>query len=432
MREIRRSRLPLFLGSLLGLAVSSVGVRWSVGPFNASLLVGFLALSIIGVLHFDVLSRYRLRVLDIALIVFVVVMYLTELVNAEQLIRGANPYLSYMWTFYLFAYISVRLVVQSKEALVSFLNGFVVVAPFMSIFAMLQTLRVPTVVDLTLSLTSGGASALSQFGDEARLVRSTGLIGHWTGFGSYLCVATLALLVLMSLDGSSVRRVAFLLLIGLGITTTYTFSVIFIYLGLVACHYLQMRKPARLFILTILGIFLALFAFGDAIMRRITEQYGANNGAFASSAGLIPETLVYRMRVWGNETIPAISERPLTGWGHAVYGELGEWPIGPHSILWTSPESQWFGILMQGGILGGTVLLFVIWACIALARQLPSAQRLLFYVFIFSCVFVSFTVPQFTNTGLPYALIVLLGGVSCLTRENLRHTNSRGHALMKA
>lgn len=397
-----------FVGLLLGISASVVGVRFSVASLNLSSWIVLVSLVITIARHPQRLISYRFGTADYAILAFIFIMLSTEVLNAEQLLREVNPYIAVNWAFLYAAYLATRIVCMSHDESVRFLEGVVLLAPFISIFGILQTIQIPLVIDITMAATSGGASALERFTEDDKLIRATALIGHWTGFGSYLTAMTVGILVLVRLKGTTIRTIGSLIVLGLGIIATLTFSVIICYFILVITFFLSRRQLGRL------ALFLAMFGsgaavwFGDVINQRLFQQYGQNSGAYASSSGIIPETLVYRISIWVNETIPSILERPLFGWGNGVYSAGHTWPINPTDIVWNSPESQWFGIAMQAGVAGLTGLAFVVISMFVVIRNFMSGLRLLATIYILVCLVTSFTVSQFTNAGLPGVLVLLL------------------------
>jgi O-Antigen ligase len=404
------------VAGMLGLAAAIVGVSVRIGPLRIwHLLVVAASLLCLSGSARKALHDVRLSGVDCAVAVYCSVRVVLELWNAAEL--GHTPRLDALAQSVLvgLAYTCARITVDRSDSRARFLLMFSLPGVGSAMVGVLQVIAPIHLTVLTLALTDSDSvlvrSAAGQF------VRATGLVGHWTGFGAYLCGTAAALLVVASSAevGRYGRRFAAvgIAACGLSCLATLTFSVALWFVSLlVLCGLRQRRRVMILAAGSVLLCSAAAWAYWDVIQARLFEQYDRRSGSFSGAVGFVPETLVYRWRVWQEQTIPAILERPLTGWGQGVYIELGQWPNGPTTVLWPSAESQWFLTLMTGGlvelaVLG--VLLGSVWR--ALRRTWSPGSRVMFTSLMMAMTTAA-TVPVFTNVGFPLTFWVGVAAVS--------------------
>ncbi|WP_264796401.1 O-antigen ligase family protein [Arthrobacter mangrovi] len=396
--------------------MSTVGVTSRLGPLSISEI--FFSCAILSSLLFNArrIPTYRPGKVELGILFFVLTTLVLELINSLALGHEPAFYLTYNWTIYLFAVFAARLCLASRGELRSFLGGFVLLVPLAAVIALMQLLDNPTISRTILEL-APNAGAMARL-EEGAPPRASGLIGHWTGLGSYLVAMAVAVLALtlMSASRSNYRMIA-LGVIGLGVLSTFTFSVIITYILVVAVYFIKTKRGLILLLLSGIFGFVASAFLADSLAFRVFQQYGDNAGAFSSSSGLIPETVMFRFSIWINETLPAVLERPVTGWGQGVYIQFGQWTHFPEDLLWRSPESQWFSVLMQGGLLLLVVIGYVIVQLWRAASMQESQLAVVLKTFLLLCVATAFTVPQFTNAGLPAVLFVLFGALERVARS---------------
>lgn len=400
------------VGIMLGTSAAIVGVQWHVVPLSPSQLIVIAAAALVVFKYPERVRKYQPNMIDCSMVVFIFIMLTVEVFNAQQLLREPAPYVSFTWLGLYLAFIAARLTSETREECLSLLGGMLIMAPIVAVLGVLQTLNLPWVINLTVLLTEGGPSALDRYLEEGMLVRATGLTGHWTGFGSYLAAMALCAVVRMRLFGSHWRSILSLAVIGAGVVSTLTISVIAIYASVVVLYFVGEKRIGRLALFMAVSVGVVASTFSDEVTRRFDQQYGSGATSMAASSGIIPETLVFRMSVWKNETIPAISERFLSGWGAGVYGGRTGWLITPDTIVWKSSESQWFGIFMQAGFLGFIAMTFLLVSFFIVIRYFPRGARGMVTCFLLFCFMTSLTVSVFTNAGLGGALIPLLGALS--------------------
>jgi hypothetical protein len=288
----------------------------------------------------------------------------------------------------------------------------------LSALAVLQAFRVSAATDLVLSITDsqGAESRL----DRGAFPRATGLVGHWTGFGAWLCVMTAVLLVVLWLgqNGRAARRLvgASVLACGIGIIATLTLAPLLIYLLLLAHSALRFRVSPSAVLTGAIASGVVTWATWGLLSVRLEQQFGNNPGGFAQSTGLLPESFVYRTHIWATETIPAFLSRPMTGWGLDVYGDRAGWVEVPRQLVWSSPESQWLRAAMVGGLVGLALLVLLLgaaWGALAARPRTVAPLRLLLLVVLVG----SITVPMITNAGFPGAFWAAAGAIAAMPRK---------------
>lgn len=403
--------VPWLVGVLLGLSAGTVGVRLGIGPIRLSSLLTLAAVCLaIASVGINGLLAYRPSRIESAAYLFVVGGIVLELYNSIQLEHQPRFDTSLQWLFYIVGFLAARLTIKNDGDRITLLRGLVLVAPFLAIIGIAQAVNYPPIVHFVLDITQS-SSALGRY-ERNEFTRATGLIGHWTGFGSYLIVMAVGILALNLLKSRLGQKdtkffVLRIVLVGLGILCTLTLSSIVAFF-LVTIVYLWKSRRLGLFSAgAIIAMGVSSSVIGDLLQRRLTDQFGYNPGALAQNDGLLPETLAYRFEIWSQQTIPAISERPLTGWGQGFFLEFGKWLNFPNYVTWQSAESQWLLSLINGGVVGLILMIFVVFEIYrGFARQERDIKSVL-TVFLLSCVATAFTVPQFTNAGLPAALLIL-------------------------
>lgn len=409
MRPILGARW--LVGLLLGLSVGTVGLKAGLGPIKTSSIFAIMAILLaIAFSGRTAILTYRPSKVELASAAFIVVAIVCELINAIQLNHPPRFDVPIQWLSYTVAFTGARLVIGNDEDRLQLLQGFLFFAPIFASIGLLQALNMTPVVQVVLDLTQS-TSAMGRF-ERDEFTRATGLVGHWTGFGAYLLAMTAALLsenILRRRNGvregsTFALRLA---LLGLGIIGTVTLSVILAYFFVVVIYLWKLRKIGTFGGLIVLAAGVASSALSDLLQRRLDDQFGYNPGALAEMNGILPETLAYRLTIWTTQTIPAILERPLSGWGQGLYIEFGRWLDFPSYLTWRSAESQWLLTMVTSGTAVTALLLVVVYHISSAFRAQKGALRSILVAFIVACFLVSFTVPIFTNNGLPAALMVI-------------------------
>jgi PST family polysaccharide transporter len=138
---------------------------------------------------------------------------------------------------------------------------------------------------------------------------------------------------------------------------------------------------------------------GSFLAHRLGAQFSTTAGT--GRPAFIPQTLGFRWQVWTGQYIPAILQRPITGWG----------VILPHSIRWPNPESQYIGYLIEGGVpllvMFGFLFDGMICEAKRVTRSLDHVDRALGEALLVTVVLlgvVNFNWPFLSNGGMPQML----------------------------
>lgn len=233
-------------------------------------------------------------------------------------------------------YRSLKVTLRTSEERHLALRILFVAAGAVALLAVFQEVHVPGVVSLIYKLT-GSASARGQGG----IVRATGPFTNWAALAGYL--VPLILIALCLGLGDTVRshrkfQFALAMLLLLGLLFTAELSVITTLLVgscVIGARYGRGRTMLRW-----LGIGLVVMVLGAGpfLGHRLGAQFSISAGT--GRPAFIPQTLGFRWMIWTGQYIPAILQRPFTGWGVVL----------PSSIRWPDSESQYINFLIQGGI----------------------------------------------------------------------------------
>ena len=98
---------------------------------------------------------------------------------------------------------------------------------------------------------------------------------------------------------------------------------------------------------------LSIIVVGPVIGNRLTNQFGSVAGS--SKSTLEPQTVSFRTDVWTQQYLPAVAQRPLDGYGLQL----------PATISWPYPESQYIGLLIEGGYPLLIMYLCLLWGAFA-------------------------------------------------------------------
>ncbi|MFC9978798.1 O-antigen ligase family protein [Gordonia sp. NPDC127522] len=331
--------------------------------------------------------------------------------------------------FWFLSFVAACSVVTNSETAESLIKGFILPVFLAVPLAVAQVLDIEPVIRFTTLVVSGRGVADSVA--EGELLRAGGLVGGWTSFGAYLTGVFAAAIALMILNRQrseplTILPLAVAVLCIVGLLTTLTFSTAIAFVVLLVGSARRLGFHPGVFAAAVGAVVLAVFAFGSRIRSRFAEQFDSSVGYVDWLPEWVPNTLGYRIFVWGSQTIPSILERPVTGWGNKVYlvtlqefGAADVDRIRPAGLEWSSAESQWLWTLMNSGVLG--LALLVILLCgilspIRLGWRSSEARWIALPVALLlaSNIAIAFTAIGLTNKGLPGTLWPLLGVVAAL------------------
>jgi PST family polysaccharide transporter len=233
-------------------------------------------------------------------------------------------------------YRSLRVTLRTREQRHLALRWLFISAGVVALLAVFQEIRVPTVASFIHRLT-GSVSPSGPGG----IVRATGPFVNWASLAGYLVPLVLVALCLglgnvVRSHKKSVFSFALLLLLALFFTAELSVIICF----LIGACVLGLRYGRGRTVMKWLALALAVMAVGAGsfLAHRLGAQFSTTAGT--GRPAFIPQTLGFRWQVWTGQYIPAILQRPLTGWG----------VILPHSIRWPDSESQYIGFLIEGGV----------------------------------------------------------------------------------
>ncbi len=416
----------MLVGLLLGSAAALVGVRLPVFGSFQGVSIALVILALVAAAdsrHKVPLRTLRVTGADLAFMSFYGLLITFEMLNAIQL--NHSPFLGVGLTV-LLAYLATwpaRMVITGVDSLREFMSGLTLASVPVSVIAVAQLLRIPGVNEFLTRFTESG-------GLESRLlagwdIRGTSTIGHWTALGGYLaCISAAACIELLLADHSHTVKLRPILVLGAslaGQVTTLTFATIAVAVAVVVVTVLRMRvRPS----LVIVGVGVATggwLVFGQKIAERVANQSGQSVYAVQEYAWL-PQTVGYRLNIWMTETLPAILQRPVTGWGSDVYAAKAKgWFESPASLVWVSPESEWMRTLVTVGV-AGLILQVILLVAVATAlfksrSAFPKSAMAPIATLFGGLLMISSLHSHLNNPGVPLILWPLLFAVIAAAQQ---------------
>ncbi len=275
-----------------------------------------------------------------------------------------------------------------------------------SLLALLQELHVGVVSRFLNTITGGLAAEITASMETGHSLRATGPFNNWAALAGYL-LPVLLVLCTLSFAGQirrhrrAVVAVGLCALIGLLVTIEISAMALLV-LGavLLARQYGLGRRVIRYAgAVLLVGVLVA----APFIAPRFAAEFSASPGS-SRPAG-VPQTLAFRWNVWTGQYLPAIGNRPLSGYGSEL----------PPSITWVYPESQYISYLIEGGL--PMLLLFgaLAWAMVEESRKAsrsedPFEQALgrAVAVSVGAMLVMNLIWPFLSNGGMPQVLWCLL------------------------
>ena len=188
-----------------------------------------------------------------------------------------------------------------------------------------------------------GADALALHAQQAGIeLRTTGPFPHWQMLTGYLFVIVVLAVVVQLAPGRGPLpgwlTTAVALLAGGAMIATGTFVTAFGALGAALVLGVWYRRLGRVTaVLTAMAI-AAATVFGSLVADRVAFSFSATPGS--DRGALVPQSVDYRVDLWSNELLPALSGRWLTGFG----------PDLPAGLSFTHTESMYLTLLFRGGV----------------------------------------------------------------------------------
>ncbi|UTM36546.1 hypothetical protein MX572_18790 [Rhodococcus pyridinivorans] len=286
--------------------------------------------------------------LDVAFFAFVLISAIIEFANSSFLRMGFSwSAIAGQFTA-IFAYGAVRLSVQRSDDVFVLVRGVVITA-------------LPVAIIGGLQLVAGHAfnrylvGATDSAGLERRLelgwpLRATSTIGHWTALSGYLTLtiaAACSLMLWLAHRSERYRWISVAIVIMfVAQLATVTFAPILVSVVVITATALQMRLKVSHIVIALFAAGAGYILFSAQLGHRLEQQLNAPK---AQQNSILPESVQYRMGIWERETIPAILEKPLMGWGVNVYNRISTGDA-PKQIYWSSPESEWMRTAIGQGL----------------------------------------------------------------------------------
>lgn len=415
------SRGVKLVGWLLGFSAALVGVRFPEAlaalPSPSTILI-FLALGVsVLCLRREDLPRLRGNIFDFAFLSYIGLLSFVEVFNAldvpHEVAVGAITTQLILWV----STWPARLVIRSQRDFRAFLLGLTLPAVLVSVLAIAQMLRIEAVAAwIATNVNAGGLESRLEAGRTD--IRATSTIGHWTALGGYLAVAgTLLCVELILRSGDHVRRTGVWLTVGIliifvGSVATLTFSTIAVLALVLLVTFLKLGARITWVVLGGAAGIVGWSVFGAEVAGRLDAQSVVSRQT-ADELQWLPSTVAYRVRIWQGETLPALDQRPLTGWGQAVY-DFPSWTQFPTSLSWASPESQWLGLAMRGGIVmlvAFVIVLILIFFVLHRSRASLGGGYIVVITMLVALLATGLINSPFSTNGVPQILWPAIGAV---------------------
>jgi O-antigen ligase len=272
-----------------------------------------------------------------------------------------------------------------------------------SLLALLQYAGVGSVSSLLASATGAGQLLEHQ---DAYGERMTGVFPHWQMLAGYLFVIVVVGLGALVMGARSLLPMwlvgAITALAAAAMITTGTFVTAIGALVAAVAFGVWQRRSGRVAVAVVLAATLAALAFGPLIEERV--QYSFQTAPGADRHALLPQSVDYRLDLWTEQMLPAVSGRWLTGYG----------PDIPASISFEYTESMYITLLFRGG-----VPLLLVYAALMLALG-AAAYRLsgaagtvdraigrVLLVLVALLAVLHLLEPYFVTSGLPHLVWIL-------------------------
>ena len=238
---------------------------------------------------------------------------------------------------YYLLYRIVMATISSEKQIVTVLKLSFIASIIVSIIGILQKLEVAPV---KIFLDTYYPSTVLHPGliTPATDLRITSTLESNSGLAAYLCFTLIVALACYTaqeqLKISPLLLAATLLLDSIALILTGTIAAfIGLTIGAVIVFLLVGRLPRLVFFIPV-GIALTVFIFPSFIVDRLAEWFGSGGQS------LLP-TFAERIRLWREIFLPAIGQHLFFGSG----------PAPAVDNLWVSEESQYFALLLRGGLL---------------------------------------------------------------------------------
>jgi hypothetical protein len=238
--------------------------------------------------------------------------------------------------------------------------------------------------------------------------RAASVFSIWLALAGYLLVVmVLAAALLLGGDTAVLPRWALIVVLALGfaallasltITVTIALAIAIIYL---AARY---RRLLQVAIGVCLAAVVSSLVFGSLVSQRVAAQQQSGH---QTGNSYLPQTLAYRIQIWREQYVGAMSGHWATGYG----------PTNPPNITWAHTESGYITLLLRGGIPYLAIAAVMLWFIVSRARSegaraiSPHRRALCEAAAILALlqVVINLTFPYLTDGGMPQPLWVVFG-----------------------
>jgi hypothetical protein len=389
-------------------------------------LIGVIGLTVL--LGMRRLAAVRFGLLEWLLLAYGVLWALLAVFNAvalgQHLTLAAWGSVFGQLQFFLL-YRTVRVTLRTPQQRRMGLGVLMVTTVPMALLAILQEANVAG-LRTSLATITGNANPLPTSG----IIRATGLFGNWAALAGYF-LPILLMLVALALAGHIKQRrriylgLGALMLIGLLLTAELS-VIICLILGLFVLG-VQYGRFRKMILWIGIAAAVSLLVVGPVLGQRLNNQFGFVAGS--NKSALVPQTVSFRETVWTQQYLPAIAERPLTGYGEKL----------PSTISWQYPESQYIALLIEGGYPLLVMYLCLLWGMFRQARRVsrsrdPVQQALgrSLAVCVVSLLLLGITWPFLSNGGLPQVLWCLFALSGPVTGQLGRWAHLRSYVATPA
>ncbi|GAC1657242.1 MAG: hypothetical protein NVS4B7_02330 [Ktedonobacteraceae bacterium] len=293
------------------------------------------------------LGKFRISAIDLAFALFLLteaifpvlaLYYHGESINltATDSIYGMSPLQTLLGPIqYYLLYRIVVATISSQKHIIVLLKLIFVTSIVVSIIGIAQKLS-PSV---NAFLATYYPTPVQSFVIAAQYQRITSTLQFYSGLGAYLTFTLILALACYTaqkhLNISPLLLMVTFLFDSIALVLTGTFAA---WIGLaigVVLVFLIIRRIPKTFIFVLIGIGLAAILFQTFLSSRLQDELGA--GAIQ---GLVPQSFAFRIMLWQEIFLPAIGRSLLFGYGPSP-AVLNSWP---------AEESQYFFLLLRGGI----------------------------------------------------------------------------------
>jgi hypothetical protein len=258
--------------------------------------------------------------------------------NSVDVFHGTTPLQTLLGPIqYYLLYRIIVATISSEKQIVSVLKLSFVASIVVSVIGILQKLGVAPVK--TFLSTYYPILNLPSFLNVSNVdLRITSTLDNYAGLGAYLAFTIIVALACYStqksLKISSLFLTTTIVLDSIALILTGTFAAyIGLTVGAVVVFILVGRVP-KLVIFILIGVALTVLIFQPFISGRLDQWLGGGMGE-----GFLP-SYAARIRLWEDLFLPAIGQHLLFGAG----------PAPEATSLWPSEETQYFALLLRGGL----------------------------------------------------------------------------------